>query len=252
MSGFVIYRGPSKLDPTSEVMVIVTGIDAVSRNAKTGAMVQTWVLRADMHPAEALASGADDAICGECRHRPSETGRSCYVNPMGPGAVWRAYRKGNYREASPVHVAPLLRGRQVRLGAYGDPAAVPVAVWERLLRFAEGWTGYTHQWRQAPEFRGLAMASTDTLKETFEAHEAGWRTFRVRAVNAGGVAESLLNSEISCPASVEAGKRVTCEVCGLCRGASRPAKSIAIIDHSMAALWKRGLAGKRSLPVLPA
>ena len=30
-------------------------------------------------------------------------------------------------------------------------------------------------------------------------------------------------------------KRVTCEACGLCAGASRPAKDIAIVDHSVRA-----------------
>ena len=33
----------------------------------------------------------------------------------------------------------------VRIGSYGDPAAVPTRVWAELVRYAKNWTGYTHQ-----------------------------------------------------------------------------------------------------------
>ncbi len=251
MNGVLVYDGPSSLDPSRNVVVILTGLKGDSHNSKTGGMVQAWILLRDDHPSEALASGSDVAICGECPHRPNEKGRTCYVNPMGPATVWRAYWRENYRYHTPEEAAPLLAGRQLRLGAYGDPAAVPVEVWRALLQHVDGWTGYTHQWRQAPDLKPFVMASVDSPAEYNEAHEQGWRTFRVRRVEKDGTTEGLFGNEIVCPAALEAGKRTTCEECNLCRGASRPARSIAIIDHSTRALWARGEgARKRRLPMV--
>ena len=91
-SGAVIYNGPSVIDG-SPIVVVLTGIRGSSSNPKTGRMVQSWILREDMHPVEALKTGADASICGQCPHRPDADGRrSCYVNPMGPASVWRTYR----------------------------------------------------------------------------------------------------------------------------------------------------------------
>jgi hypothetical protein len=53
----------------SPIVVIVNKIDG-SDNAKTGAMVQTFIIRSDIAPVAALQSGADYAICGDCEHRP--------------------------------------------------------------------------------------------------------------------------------------------------------------------------------------
>lgn len=254
MSGIIVYDGPSLLDRSARVVVILTGLGGESRNSKTGGMVQAWILCRDEHPTQALHTGSDAAICGQCPHRGSaDTMRTCYVNPMGPNAVYRAFTKGNYETRTPREAAPLLKGRQLRIGAYGDPAAVPVSVWRALLRHVDGWTGYTHQWRKARALKPFVMASVDSPAELLEAHAAGWRTFRVRKVDRQGTPESLFGNEIVCPAAIEAGKRTTCEDCNLCRGASRSARSIAIIDHSTSALWKRGEgAAKKRLPMLEA
>ena len=61
----------------------------------------------------------------------------------------------------------LLDDRLVRIGAAGDPAAVPASVWKALVKDAKSFTAYTHQWNR-PEFQALrsfCMASTDTLQE---------------------------------------------------------------------------------------
>ena len=63
MNGFIIYEGRSAID-RAPIVVILTGLKP-SKNSKTGAMLQTWILRADMHPLEALRTGADRAICGD-------------------------------------------------------------------------------------------------------------------------------------------------------------------------------------------
>lgn len=230
----IIWRGKSLLDKRTPIVVVATGIRNKSSNSKTGAMVQTWILVDDEHPMEALKTGADAAICGDCPHRGvGGKQRACYVGMYGPGAVWKALRAGHvYEDASrsKTKMAEAVRGRVVRLGAYGDPAAVPVRVWQNLLRYATGYTGYTHQWRSAdPALRQLCMASVDSPIESAAAQASGWRTFRVREAGA-----RLFPNEIICPAAEEAGKRTTCQECQLCDGKRDSAdrrRNIAIVAH---------------------
>ena len=140
-------------------------------------MVQTYILRADMSPYEAVRTGADASICGDCRHRGDGTGkeRSCYVTLMhGPRSVWGALSRGIYGRVKPSVAGLLFAGQMIRLGTYGDPAAVPLEVWNQLISMAEGWTGYTHQWRRLGRaWSRLLMASADTIEEMDRAHAAG-------------------------------------------------------------------------------
>jgi hypothetical protein len=238
MNSAVIWRGYSLLSPTSRIAVVVTGMKQRSLNSKTGGMVQTYIVRDDMRPYEAIVTGADEAICGQCPHRRQADGsRSCYVNPAtGLNSVGKQLIGGAYPDLSPDAAGELCRGRSVRLGTYGDPAAVPMHVWLALTAHAANWTGYTHQWRNrhAVAYQGYVMASCDSEADRAAAQAKGWRTFRVRRMTPTGP-EPMGGREIVCPASAEGGKRVTCEACGLCAGASRPAKDIAIIDHSVRA-----------------
>jgi hypothetical protein len=227
-NGFVLYHGASILDG-APIVAIVTGTRKSSANAKTGAMLQTWIMRADQAPTVALKSGADASICGQCPRRP-KLGGDCYVNvARAPLAVWNAWQRGAY-PVSRDHMA-IGAGRNVRLGSYGDPAAVPAYVWQVLTMQAKMHTGYTHQWRTAaPEYRALCMASVDSRAELNAARAAGWRAFRVRYAT-----EPLAPRESVCPASEEAGKRLTCETCGACNGAqSGRHGSIAIVAHGVA------------------
>lgn len=238
MNSAVIWRGVSLLDGVSPIAVVVTGIEVKSRNEKTGGMVQTYIIRDDMRPKQAIDSGADSAICGACPHRKQSTGaRSCYVNlATGLNVVGRKLSAGEYPDASVAEVALAVAGRPVRLGTYGDPAAVPLQVWRDLTAHASNWTGYTHQWRyrHVAAYAGFLMASCDSESDRVEAKARGWRTFRVLAVSDSGI-ETLIAGEIACPASAEAGKRTTCERCGLCAGNTKRAKDIAIRNHSISA-----------------
>jgi len=225
-SGYIIYEGPSDIDGAPIVIIAVTG----STNVKTGNMVQTYILRADVDPVRAVKTGADVSICGSCRHRGNGTdgtGRSCYVNlGHGPSSVYRAYLRGAYPRML-SHAIEACRGRMVRIGTYGDPAAVRATLWTTLLQHAAGHTGYTHAWRTSPDLRGLVMASADSPSEAEEARADGWRTFRVRTA-----AQPLLERESVCPASAEAGKLTQCAQCRACNGAATGRKgSIAIIVH---------------------
>ena len=216
MNGIIIYRGQSLIDGEN-IVCIATGFEASSKNAKTGALVQTWIMREDIAPHIAAATGADSSICGNCMHRPSNAG-SCYVKTFqAPLSVWRAFHRGAYTLADKSELR-LLRSYSIRAGSYGDPAAIPIEIWEAVgVR-----TGYTHQWRRAPALASLAMASVDTTAEAAEAVAAGWRYFRVRPEGA-----PLLAGEIDCPSK----RGISCVDCGLCGGNQRKAKNISIEVH---------------------
>lgn len=229
-NGAIIWEGPSQIDG-APILVVATGIKGASRNSKTGALIQTWILRSDIHPSEAVHSGADESICGDCQHRGDivdgkNVNRSCYVTIwQAPANVWRTAQRGVYPRVN-NSVSDLFAGRNVRLGAYGDPAAVPFHVWEQALTKAARGTGYTHQWKTCDSrFARYCMASADSLEEAKEAQAMGYRTFRV-----GTVAESLVKgSEFLCPASHEAGRKVDCAACLACGGTNAPNKSHVFI-----------------------
>lgn len=217
-NGIVLWRGTSRIDGKTPVVAIATGLARPSSNAKTGAMVQTYILRADMAPLDAVMARADGAICGGCIHRKQRNGkRSCYVNVgQAPTLVWRALQREGYRSVFPAEAARMVAGRFVRLGTYGDPAAVPVSVWKSFLSLAGGYTGYTHQWRSA-KFAALAslcQASCETEEDVALAHSKGFRgTFRVIPVDGEAPNDAML-----CPASAEAGRVVQCADCRACDG----------------------------------
>jgi hypothetical protein len=205
-----------------------------SKNAKTGDMLQTYIVRADVHPWEALKSGADESVCGGCQQRPY-LGGACYVNvAQAPSVVYKAFKRGTkYPTADgPKDLTALGRGRAVRLGSYGDPAAVPKRVWQALLREADSHTGYTRQWRRAHWLKDLCMASVDSPSEAAEAQARGWRTFRVRRED-----QPVQTREFTCPASDEAGNRRSCATCKACNGTSRSstAASPVIVAHGFRA-----------------
>lgn len=188
--------------------------------------MQTWILRERITPITAVVQGKDAAICGDCPYRAN---RGCYVNVAhAPNQVWKAFKRGTYAPAVLAEASKLAQGLKVRLGSYGDPAAVPVAVWKALVRRAAGWTGYTHQWKR-PEFqpfRNLVMASCDSVEERTAAKAAGWRTFRVKPRGA-----PRLHREAACPASTEMGERTDCYTCNGCNGSNGRKLDFVIDAH---------------------
>jgi len=212
-----------------------------SGNTKTGDMIQSWFLRRDVPPTDALKTGDDASICGDCPHRPA-SGGSCYVTVFrAPLAVWKAYHAGSYVKLDlddPDHVRRL-RSKPIRFGAYGEATSVPLWYWERFFFPAvepNHWTGYTHQWRRedCQGFRSFLMASVDSEAEKREANAMGWRTFRVRRED-----EDIADGEFSCPAAEESGKRLTCETCRACRGLGlrdrAPTGNVTILAHGQGA-----------------
>jgi hypothetical protein len=210
-TGIELWRGASAFDGEPIVALAIFH----SSNRKTGDMVQTYILRQGIKPTDAVNTGADASICGDCPHRKQADGtRSCYVNVgQSVNAVMRAHDAGRYPAVPLSAAADMVRGRGVRLGAYGDPAMVPASVWRAFISRASGHTGYTHQWRTAPEYRDLCMASVDSEAEARMAWAQGWRTFRVREES-----DATIPGEVVCPAGEEGGKRTICDRCRLCSG----------------------------------
>jgi hypothetical protein len=232
----IIYRGPSMIDG-EEIVVIATGLRSASTNAKTGAMVQTWILRADLSPIDALRTGADKSICGGCQHRPKRHDgakyyeRSCYVNiATAPTGIFKKFARGGYPVIAPADLPALFADLAVRMGSYGDPAAVPVQVWDLVTREARALTGYTHQWKSARlrDVTRYCVASCDTEKDLAKARALGLGTFRVAPKGAPAMA-----GEIVCPASEEAGRLTDCASCLMCDGSKR--NNVVIQAHGIGA-----------------
>lgn len=233
-NGAVIYLGPSAFNNKS-VVAIATGFTRPSVNRKTGFMVQTWIMNAELPPLEAARRGLDASVCGTCPLRGNGMkDRSCYVTLHdGPTAVWKAWKSGSYPDIEEIGWS-IFRGHAIRFGSYGDPAAVPSAIWFRLAKLGSRFTGYTHAWKSLEHqpLRRLLMASVETPDEAFAAWSAGWRSYRIRLPE-----EGLLPFEAVCPASKEAGYRTTCHACGGCDGA-RPQdlrQNVAVIAHGSGA-----------------
>ena len=239
-NGVVLWSGISLIDNRTPVVLIGTGFTRDSANRKTGPMIQTWILRADVSPVETVAERADAGICGGCPHRKQVDGsRTCYVNVgQAPRAIWAAWRNGDLDVATDL--SALGDGLVIRLGAYGDPAAVPTEVWDALLSRSAGHTGYTHQWKSA-RLRGVTrhvQASCDSEEDARQAVALGLGYFRVKTVDA-----PMLPGETYCPADAHPGS-VTCRDCLACSGNGA---RIVIDVHGSGA---KHFAKRSALPVL--
>ena len=246
----IIYSGPSKIDGSPIVAIYLQG----SSNKKTGrSMSQVYILQADIDPITANRTGADYGICGDCPHRgkanPDKVsglavGRSCYVNiGQGPNQIYKAFKAGKYPQAALEELPGIGEGQTIRLGAYGDPLAIPSHIFRALLSKSKGHTSYTHASGILPDATlSPHMISADTPDQAQAAHSKGLRTFRVIPINTwqDKGKDSLLPNEILCPASKEAGSKVTCSDCLLCSGQHTKAKSIAIPAHGAGKIHHKG------------
>ena len=232
--GYIIDRGLSPIDQQPFVVIMTME----SSNIKTGNMCQVWILREDIHPVEALQTGADYSICGNCPHRyklvDGKLIRSCYVNVgQAPSTVWKSYKRGIYVDLTDpeiiadTNLTVLLNSRKIRWGAYGDPAIINPDVVKEFNLYAAGHTGYTHQWREdfAQAFVGVFQASCDGMRDYLEASAHGWKTFAV--VPKGKEAFSGKQ----CPATVD-GSSAQCRTCALCDGAKQ---DVFVVAHGTGA-----------------
>lgn len=246
----VIYSGPSMLDGSPIVVLASTG----SSNVKTGQMLQTWIMRADMHPSEASARKDDSSVCGMCPRRHA-LGGDCYVQIVhAPRSVWESWdRQGRPGSnwADPAQILALQSDALaygLRLGSYGDPMAVPYTVWADLISALNprSVVGYTHQWGADPArvtiagdrwFRDHVMGSADTIQQARDARSFGWRVF-LAISPAELVYEDIraipMDRMVQCPATREQNP-LTCSTCGICNGSGKGVgkASVYLVEHGM-------------------
>ena len=165
----LLYQGKSKIDD-SPIVAIATSIKGKSANDKTGDMVQIWILRSDIEPTHAQKTGEDYSVCGGCPLRPANSG-GCYVNVgQAPLSVYRAFKRGKYPQWTGQPFT-----KPVRLGAYGDFAALPADVVDNIVKACEkGFTGYTHDWKKSPHLKSCCMASVHSYDEKTQAQDLGF------------------------------------------------------------------------------
>jgi len=278
----VFYVGQSMLDG-SPIFAALVGLDKPSANTATGAMAQVYVMRSDVSPVSAIATGADAAICGSCKMRgrvvsldtathmawgldttrrrlllrriESARGhgestlnieRACYVRTeQAPTVIYKAYRAGSYPVVEPGVAADMVKGGELRVGAYGDSAALPIrAVWP-LADAADVLTNYTHAPGYSPgrakRLAPFTMASADSPGQALAYQEQGFRTFRVSPNyttrdDGTRLVSDLLPGERQCPKTLD--HSVTCIDCGLCDGNRRGiAANIAAPVHGRGAAY---------------
>ena len=238
--GYVVYEGKSRLsdDP------IVTIITMASANDKTGNMVQLWILPADQTPLEALKSDRNQGACGTCllqgkysKKLKKMINRVCYVRVyQAPDSIFRSWKRGIYPTYDRSKHARKIRGRELRFGAYGDPAALPIEVLEHLEKLTSGHTGYSHQIfdiaktdpQLADDLAQMLMVSCDTNEQHDQATANGWRTFTV--VPEGGATPE---NAVECPHYTH---DVQCKDCLLCSGSKVNAKSVYVYAHAKTGL----------------
>lgn len=257
--GVILHRGRSMFDDSPYVVIMPLG---KSSNSKTGGMLQTYILRSHVHPVDAVRNGGDKAICNNCpmtglwdkkpkKPKKKRKWRACYVNVgQGPSMVYSAFKRGRYVDYDPVQHDRFIAGRKIRFGTYGEPVLIPLALMAHLAGLSSGWTGYTHQWSNAAlrGYQRFLMASVHGVKGPWSAEHAkhlGWRYFRTMH---GG---EPLPGEILCPASKEAGHRLSCNQCSLCDGEGRRAKGLQMVDIYIPGHGGKAVMGAvRNLPIL--
>ena len=224
-NGIILWEGVSAIDGETPIVAIATGITRKTKNEKLSKkgskVIQIWYLLQNTSPIDAVKTGEDRAVCGDCKHRPVND-NSCYVVTFqAPHAVWKSYHKGNYPTWDGD--ASIFAGRMVRFGAWGDPASVPSGLFDDIRKEAKKITAYTHQWNndQFAELMAWAMASADTAAERLIAKAKGFRSFRVRQPG-----EPLQEGERQCPAADESKLNAVmdCETCGGCDGLLKGSK----------------------------
>lgn len=216
VKGVVLFNGHSMLD--GEPIVVVATFDSINR--KTGNVIQTWILREDVAPNVAVKTGQDSSICGKCPHRHF-SGGGCYVLPFqAPLNIWRNYHAGKYPKMAPKHISKFFN-RNIRLGSYGDPAAVPYTIWLAITSICSSHTGFTHQIEHEcfdTNILKLCQVSIETKSQYKKYAQFG--TFRVKTEDA-----PLLEGELLCRNT----EGLRCEQCHLCDGHSK--HKIAINFH---------------------
>ena len=211
-----IWEGTSLFNG-EPIKVVMSCYTKDSENSKTGPLIQIYILPSDESPKDSYFS-KNPIVCGDCKY----LNNGCYVQWSNLTSLWKSSKK----RFIPLDLAAwLCMGLRVRVGAAGDPAAVPSYVWQELLAGVDSHTGYTHHWKDCdPSLRRLFMASCDSEDETKLASSLGWNVFYVHD---GKISDEL--EYIKCQAD---GITKNCFSCMLCHGVqSRRSKSFVVAEQ---------------------
>jgi hypothetical protein len=198
-----------------------------STNSKTGNTIQQWITPESWernNRADKVDVKDSSEVCKDCPLMDT-----CYVKKghalMG---LKSSAKSKNYTVGCEKDNIGKFTDEFVRFGAFGEPVLAGEKATKQIAQVASSWTGYTHQWRDLKYHwaNQYFMASVEDVKGKREANALGYRTFRV-----ADSLDEILSDEVLCPASKEAGRKVTCKDCKLCKGGSSKAKNIFIIKH---------------------
>jgi hypothetical protein len=191
-----------------QFFLVFTGLKTRSTNGKTGGAVQTYLISKERLTEKEVFG----AKCEECPMRAK-----CYVN-QDKHSVRGALKKllsgerTSYKWAVLSDVLPMLSGRIVRLGTYGDPSVIPLNDLAKITGACRGWLGYTHFWRDVDtDYSRYLMASCESASHELLASSLGYRRFKARL----SLEDNILSDSILCPA---VSRGITCDRCGLCNG----------------------------------
>lgn len=200
-----------------------------SSNSKTGNVIQQWITPKDWERdkgdgREKIDLKESSDACNECPLM-----QTCYVKKGFPAmGLISSSKSKNHETLHWYRVPERFKDKFIRFGAFGEPVLTGYDETKLLTELCKNWTGYTHQWRNLDYHwsNEYFMASVEDDKGKREANALGYRTFRV-----GSNVDEMLHDEVLCPASKEAGRKATCEQCGLCKGKASKAKNIFIVKH---------------------
>jgi hypothetical protein len=201
-----------------------------SKNSKTGLAIQNYLIPKSWGDAGEILDDKD--VCFDCPHSQSKNA-TCYVRKGT--ASWGLKSKAKalksfvklipeFSQATEDAILKMCEGQYVRFGAYGEPILLGEDLVKKITKVAKTWTGYTHQWHQDQYqwAKKYFMASVDSLPEKSLARSKGWRPF---FVSDDPNYKMDKTDSVLCPASAQAGKKLQCNACSLCKGTSAKNKA---------------------------
>lgn len=192
-----------------------------SDNPKTGDMVQTYLLDKNT----ITESNVFGAKCFDC---PMVS--KCYVSQDKLSVRLALKRLINGEKTSYIfntldRVLPLLKGRLIRFGSYGDPSIIPLDDIQKIVSVVRGWTGYTHFWKEIDtEYSKYFNASVESLTDELLAQGLGYKSFRV-LLKGESTSYEVSENAILC---LNVSKGLTCSECLLCSGTRGKGRKISI------------------------
>lgn len=218
---FSVIEIPSAIRPDRNV-VIVAKYNA--NNKKTGLMVQISILDTSLNLRKIDGSEENGQGCSrpQCSAFDGCYVRSFFAHVGSIDKNLNDYRAGTLPKMNWVSFMALINGLDVRLGEFGDPAAMGLRYVEEIARRARKHTGYTHRWKSCDQdLRFFLMASVENQPDYDLARKMGWKCFYV-----GG--NPVKGDVMQCPNEGPSG--LLCNQCGLCKGANAKF-SISIEPH---------------------